>query len=64
MQLALSKDAVDLLDELLEKERDEMDVTDPNEEGCWLDQDEYDSRMSALDELEGLATKCRAEEAG
>lgn len=62
MQLSLSKDAVDLLDELLEKERDAMDAVDPNEEGCLLDQDEYDSRMSALDELQDLVVQMQDKE--
>lgn len=64
MQLALSKDTIDLLGELLEKEQDEMDAVDPNEEGCLLDQDEYAKRMAALDELQDLTAKCRTEEAG
>lgn len=64
MQLSLSENAVDLLNELLEKEQDEMDVIDPKEKGCLLDQDEYDARMAALDELQDIVTKCRAEEAG
>lgn len=61
MRFALSKDAVDLLDELLEKERDEMDVTDPREKGCLLSQEEYDERMSALDELQRLCLQAKEE---
>lgn len=59
MRFALSKDAVDLLDELLQKERDEMDNTDPNEPGCLLSQDEYDEREAALDELQDIVAKCK-----
>lgn len=54
MQLSLSEDAIGLLDELLEQERDMMDNTDPNDEECFFSQEEYDSRMAALDELQGL----------
>lgn len=54
MQLSLSEDAIGLLDELLEQERDMMDNTDPNDDGCFLSQEEYDSRMAALDELQGM----------
>ena len=62
MQFALSKDAVDLLDELLEKERDALDDTDPNEAGCLLSKDEYNSRMAALNELQGIVAKCKEED--
>lgn len=59
MRFALSKDAVDLLDELLEKERDNMDATNPREKGCLLSQDEYDEREAALDELQDIVAKCK-----
>jgi len=54
MQLSLSEDAIGLLDELLEQERDMMDNTDPNDEECFFSQEEYDSRMAALDELQSM----------
>lgn len=54
MQLSLSEDAIGLLDELLEQERDIMDNTDPNDEECFFSQEEYDSRMAALDELQDM----------
>lgn len=54
MQLSLSENAVDLLGELLQKERDAMDNTDPNDEECFFSQEEYDSRIAALDELQGM----------
>jgi len=54
MQLSLSEDAIGLLDELLEQEQDMMDNTDPNDEECFFSQEEYDSRMAALDELQSM----------
>lgn len=57
MRFALSKNAVDLLGELLQAESNGLSVLDPDIEGCFLDKDELAERKAALSELQDLAHK-------